>query len=118
MLYFAGAGAFAEDEETVNKAIDQAFAMPGFLVCLFVVGLSITVYAGFWASRRAGLLHLRHGGWTAVASAVLGSLFLLVPGVTAGPAVPLWYDALALTLVIPAGVFGGWLASNAIRPAV
>ncbi len=117
MLYFAGADAFAENEETANQAIDHAIATPASLVCLFVVGLSITVYAGFWASRRAGLLHLRHGGWTAVASAVLGSLFLLVPGATVGPAPPLWYSALGLALMIPAGVFGGWLASNSSRPA-
>jgi hypothetical protein len=113
MLYFAGSAAFAQDEETARRAMDQAIAAPGFLLCLFVVGLSITAYAAFWASRRAGLLHLRHGGWTAVASAALGSLFLLAPGAAAGPAPPLWYDVLALALMVPAGVFGGWLASHA-----
>ncbi len=117
MLYFAGADAFAEDEESANRAMDRAIAAPAFLACSFVVGLSITVYAGFWASRRAGLLHVRHGGWTAVASAALGSLFLLVPGATEGASPPLWYDALAMALMIPAGVFGGWLASRADGPA-
>jgi hypothetical protein len=111
MLYFAGTQAFAEDEQTANRAMDSALASPEFLACQFAVGLSVTVYAAYWASRRAGLLYLRHGGWTAVASAVLGSAFLLVPDASAaGSAPPLWYEALSLGLMIPAGVLGGWLA--------
>lgn len=110
--YFAGAEALAEDEEVANRAIDQALQSPEFLFWSCVVGLSITVYAGFWASRRAGVFHLRHGGWTAVASAALASLFLLIPGATEGPSPPLWYDALALALVLPAGVLGGWIAAR------
>jgi hypothetical protein len=117
MFYFGGAEAFAEDEETATQAVNQALAALGFLVCVFVVGLLITVYAAFWASRRAGLLHLRHGGWTAVTSAVLACVFLLLPGAAAGPALPLWYDVLGLAFMVPAGLFGGWLASDARSPA-
>jgi|SRR5262245_721814 len=116
-LYFAGAEAFASDERTANQAMDRALAAPGFLVCQLVVGVSVTVYAAYWASRRAGLLHLRHGGWTALASALLGFVVLVASGAPAGPAPPLWYEALGLALMLPAGVLGGWLASLARRPA-
>ncbi len=117
MLLVAGAEAFADDEETANRAIDQAIGAPEFLLWSFIVGISITSYAAFWASRRAGVLYLRHGGWTAVASAVLASVFLLAPSATAGPQPPLWYDGLAFALMVPAGVFGGWLASKGSEPA-
>ena len=116
MLFVAGTEAFSEDEEIVKHAIDRAIVAPEFLLWSFIVGILITAYAAFWAARRAGLLHLRHGGWTAVASAVLASLFLLVPGATEGPAPPFWYNSLALAVMVPAGVFGGWLASNVTKP--
>ena len=116
-LYVAGGDSFSEDDETVNRAIDQAMVSPDFLLLSFIVGLSITVYAAFWASRRAGTLHLRHGGWTAVISALVASLFLLVPGANEGPAPPAWYEGLGLALMIPAGVFGGWLASKISKVA-
>ena len=116
MFLVAGAAAFSDDEETANQAIDQTIVAPEFLFWSFVVGLSITSYAAFWASRRAGVLYLRHGGWTAVASAVLASVFLLIPNATAGPQPPLWYEGLALALMVPAGVFGGWLASKVSEP--
>jgi hypothetical protein len=117
ILYVAGGEMFSEDEETARRAVDQAVVTQEFLFWSFIVGISITAYAAFWASRRAGVLHVRHGGWTAVASAVLGSLLLFVPGATAGPAPPFWYTALALALMVPAGVFGGWLASRFGRSA-
>lgn len=111
-LFVAGADALSKNEEVANEAIDRAILAPEFLLWSFVVGLAITVYAAFWAARRAGLSHLRHGGWTAVTSAVLASLLLVVPGTATGPEPPLWYNALALTLMVPAGVFGGWVASR------
>ena len=117
ILLVAGGEAFSRDEEAARRAIDQAVVAPEFLFWSFIVGISITVYAALWACRRAGVFHLRHGGWTAVASAVLASLLLLPPGATAGPAPPLWYTGLALALMVPAGVFGGWLASRVGRPA-
>jgi hypothetical protein len=116
MFYFAGADAFSEDEAAAGRAIDQAVVAPEFLFWSFVIGISITAYAAFWASRRAGTLHLRHGGWTAVVSAAVASMFLLIPDAAAGPQQPLWYTGLSLGLMIPTGVFGGWVASR-LKPA-
>lgn len=115
MWFVAGAGAFSDDEETARQAIDEALVSPEFLLWTSAVGAAITVYAAFWAARRAGVLHLRHGGWTAVASAALACLFLLLPGTTANPQTPLWHDALALALTVPSGLLGGWLASRLAR---
>ena len=117
ILYVAGIEAFSEDEETTNQAIDQAIVTSEFLFMSFFVGISITVYAAYWASRRAGVFHLRHGGWTAVASALLATVVLLVPGASASPTLPLWYQGLGLALMVPAGVFGGWLAFKLAEPA-
>jgi hypothetical protein len=108
----AGEDGLAEDPEQFERTLDQAVETPEFLLWAFVVGLAITVYAAYWASRRAGVLHLRHGGWTAVASLALASLFLLVPGATEGSAAPAWYDALSIALMLPAGVLGGWIAAK------
>lgn len=111
-FYFAGGEAFSEDEEASRRALEQAAQDPGFLLLTLVVGLAITVYAGGWAARRAGALHLRHGGWTAVAAAVLATLFLLLPGAGSEPGPPWWYDVVGLALMVPAGVLGGWIASK------
>jgi len=113
MLGFAGAEAFGEDPEAAERAIDRALADPTFLLASFAVGIAVTGFAAFWAARRAGTLHVRHGGWTAVASAALAVLFLLLSGGSAGPTPPWWYDGLALACMLPAGAAGGWLAARA-----
>jgi hypothetical protein len=116
MLYFAGSEALSEEDGVANRAIEEALISPGFLWWSFIVGLLITVYACFWASRRAGALHLRHGGWTAVMSVVVASIFLLWPSPDAGPSPPVWYDAVGMMLMLPAGLLGGWLAAKLPSP--
>ncbi len=111
MFFFAGADALSGDEELANRAFDQARASIEFLTAALVVGCAITALAGFWAASRAGALHVRHGGWTAVASVTMAFLILLIPGMNDGADTPLWYDALGLVLVVPAGMFGGWCAA-------
>lgn len=111
-LHFAGDAAFGENEEAARQAMDAAMREPAFLLATFAVGAAITLYACYWAARRAGVLHVRHGGWTAVTSAVLGTFIsLLLGGGSGGADTPLWYDALSLALMVPAGMAGGWLAA-------
>ena len=117
MFYFAGAEALTDDEEVANQAIDAAVASSEFLLWSVVLGLLVTVYTGFRASRAAGAFYLRHGGWTAVASAAFGSLLLFLPGADLEPPTPIWYDAMSYSLMLPAGVLGGWLASSKSTPA-
>ena len=110
MLYIAGPAAFSEDDAIANPASDQALASSGFLALSFVVGLAITIFASYRAARSAASSHVRHGGWTAIVSAVLGTAFLLLPADPSSAPSPLWYDALSLALMLPAGLFGGWVA--------
>jgi hypothetical protein len=93
-----------------QAAFDALSADPQFLVWSMVLGLSCTVLGAFVGARRAGTLHLRHGGWVAVASAVIGLLFLLLPGEAAGPAPPLWYEVVSWVLLLPSGLLGGALS--------
>jgi putative membrane protein (TIGR04086 family) len=116
MLWFAGPAAFSEDEAASERAIDQATQSPEFLLTFLVVGLAATAYGGYVGARRAGAHHLRHGGWVAVASALLAFLSMLLPGTTETSPSPVWYEALALGLMLPAGVFGGFLAMRRSGP--
>lgn len=116
LLVYLTPEALSEDEEAASRAMDQALVSPEFMFLSVIVGFPITVYAAFWAARRAGTLHLRHGGWTAVVSVALPSLFLLLPGANRGPHAPLWYDALSLALMLVAGLLGGWLAGRRAGP--
>jgi hypothetical protein len=92
--------------------MEALFAEPRFLLWSMVLGLSCTVLGGFVGARRAGALHVRHGGWVAVASAVISLLFMLLPEDASGVAVPLWYDAIGWVLLLPAGLLGGALAGT------
>lgn len=112
ILWLAGDAALGEDEEAADRAIDQAVASPEFLWIAAVVGLAITAAAAFWVARRAGDRHVLHGGWTAVASVLLGfALSLATGGAEARP--PFWYEALGYALMVPTGMAGGWLAAKA-----
>jgi hypothetical protein len=109
-VVLAGEAAFSDDEEVTQAAFDALSADPQFLVWSMVLGLSCTVLGAFVGARRAGKLHLRHGGWVAVASAVIGMLYLLLPAEAAGPVPPLWYDVVGWVLLLPAGLLGGALS--------
>ena len=109
-VLFAGEGAFSDDDEVTQAAFDALSADPQFLVWSMVLGLSCTVLGAFVGARRAGKLHLRHGGWVAVASAVIGIFYLLLPAEAAVPAPPLWYDVVGWVLLLPSGLLGGALS--------
>jgi len=98
------------DEEASRAALESLATDPGFLLWSMLLGVACTVLGGYVGARRAGRLHVRHGGWIAVASAALGVAFMLVAGQQPGPARPLWYEALGWALLLPAGLAGGALA--------
>ena len=106
----AGEDAFSEDEEISQAAFDGLSADPEYWMWSIVLGLSCTVLGAFVGARRAGRLHLRHGGWVAVASAAIGLLFLLLPAEAAGPSPPPWFDLIGWVLLLPSGILGGAIA--------
>jgi hypothetical protein len=106
------AEAFSEDKEASQAAFDALASESEFLFWSLALGLGCTVFGAFVGARRAGSLHVHHGGWVAVASAVIGLMLMLVPGQGAGMAPPLWYEAIGWALLLPAGLLGGALAGR------
>ena len=117
ILWFAGADAFSLDDEAANQTTHAALASPEFLFCSFLIGLAATVYGGYFAARRAGVFHVRHGGWVAVVSAAVGLVGLLLSSPAPGSQPPPWYDSLALVCMLPAGLLGGFIALRRGEPA-
>jgi hypothetical protein len=106
---------FSEDGEVSQAAFDALSSEPEFLLWSMVLGLGCTGLGAYVGATRAGQLHVRHGGWIAVASAALGLAFMLVPGEGPSPAPPLWYEAIGWVLLVPAGLLGGVL-SRSLHP--
>lgn len=98
------------DQEAANRAIEASMSSPEFLLGTLILGFACTVLGGYVGARRAGRLHLRHGGWVAVISAALGLVFYVLPSEGPGLAVPLWHDVAGWVLLIPAGLLGGAIA--------
>ncbi|MCZ6782246.1 MAG: hypothetical protein O7G30_02960 [Proteobacteria bacterium] len=105
-------GIVTEDEEAAKRAIEAAAAAPEFLIGSLVLGLACTVLGGYVGARVAGAHFLRHGGWVAVASAVIAALFYLVPADEPALEVPIWYEIAGWSLLLPAGLLGGLVAKS------
>lgn len=112
------AGGEAPSEEMDEAAFQQLLSSPEFLVLGLGVGVSATVVAAFIGARRAGVHHVRHGGWIAVCSVALSLLLYLVPGSEPGADPPIWYEALGWCLLLPSGLAGGYLASRVPPPSI
>ncbi len=118
ILWLAGAAAFSEDDAAAHDALDQALSSPEGLFWSAVLGLAATIVGAYYGARRAGTLHVRHGGWVAVVSMVLGLAFQLLSTAGSSSAYPFWYEAVGLAAMVPAGMLGGYLASRVRESAV
>jgi hypothetical protein len=103
---------FSKDEAVSQAAFDALASEPEYLLWSMILGLGCTVFGAYVGARRAGKLHVRHGGWIAVASAALGLVFMLLAGEGSGPAPPVWYEAIGWALLLPAGLLGGALSRS------
>jgi hypothetical protein len=117
LLWAAGPEVSSLDEEAAAQAIAAALISPEYLLASLVVGLLATLIGAYAGASRAGTSHVRHGGWIAVCSAVLGFSLYLLPGPHTEPTPPFWYDAVGLALILPAGLLGGLLAAHRNRSA-
>ncbi|NNL65939.1 MAG: hypothetical protein HKP30_06850 [Myxococcales bacterium] len=113
LMFVTDKQAFSEGEEAIERAFDEAAVSPSFLVWSSVTGVLVTVFVAYRSARRAGLLFLRHGGWTAVVATVFSAGFLLIPSSGDDPAFPFWYMAFSIASVVPSGMLGGWFAARA-----
>lgn len=108
--------AMAGNEAEAAAAIEALYASPVYNALELAVGLACTALGAFVGALRAGVLHVRHGGWIAVASTgLIAILSLAAPPDAAREAVPFWREALGWALILPAGVAGGALA-RAVQP--
>jgi hypothetical protein len=107
----------SQDQAASRKALEEGHASRAYEIGNMVLGALGTVFGAFVGARRAGLLHVRHGGWIAVASTAIGFVMaLLVPPAQVDVAdPPLWIQALAWLLILPAGMSGGALAAALAR---
>jgi len=114
LLGWLAPAALGPDEAEAAEALAAHAASDVGCALELALGIFCTALGAFVGARRAGRLHVRHGGWIAVAStAGVALLMLLTPPDAQEPAVPLWCQALAWILIIPAGVSGGALAGLA-----
>jgi hypothetical protein len=101
----------SRDPGVSRKAFEEYRVTPIYVTANVALGALGTVVGAFVGARRAGQLHVRHGGWIAVTSTAIGVLLgVLSPAPPAEPASPLWAEALAWLLILPAGVIGGAIA--------
>lgn len=108
--------AVSQNQAEAAAAIEALHGSAVYNAVELAVGLSCTALGAFAGALRAGVLHVRHGGWIAVASTALVAFFsLAAPPDAAIEAVPMWREALGWLLILPAGVAGGALA-RAVQP--
>ncbi len=100
------------DEKAIEAAINTLSSDTGFLLWALGLGLGCTILGAFVGARRAGQLHLRHGGWISVTSAAIGLALMIVAGIEPGPERPLWYEVVGWTLLIPTGLLGGEISKR------
>ena len=106
----------SQDEAQVRKVLGELAASTSYVAANIALGALGTMLGAFVGARRAGQLHVRHGGWIAVASTALGALLLLFePPVRDAAEFPRWAQVVANLLILPAGMSGGALA--AVLPA-
>ncbi|MEM7412141.1 MAG: hypothetical protein AAF430_18075 [Myxococcota bacterium] len=114
-LYMLATEAIGALDDNPEEVIEGALLAPEYLVWSLVLGLATTVFAAYWAARRAGVAHVRHGGFTAALSLVISLVYFLIPGAMEEPLAPHWYTAISTAGMIPAGMLGGWAAT--LQPA-
>jgi hypothetical protein len=113
LVLWLAPGIAAQEDAQTREVLAKLYASDRYVTANLALGALCTVLGSFAGARRAGQLHVRHGGWIAVTSTALGVLLtLLQPAPTPeSPSVPLWAEIVAWLLILPAGMIGGALAA-------
>jgi hypothetical protein len=107
----------SQDEAQARKVLAELTASTGYVAASIALGVLGTVLGAFVGARRAGQLHVRHGGWIAVTSTAIGALLMLLePPARDGAGFPFWSQVVAWLLILPAGMTGGALAAALPAP--
>jgi hypothetical protein len=102
----------SQSEADARATAARLAASTSYIAANIAVGALCTMLGAFVGARRAGQLHVRHGGWIAVTSTAIGVLLTAfdTPAHDASDA-PLWAEVIAWLLILPAGMCGGALAA-------
>lgn len=92
-------------EEQAQAALQAVIGTPSFLMASLLYGIGTTLLGGFVAARLAR----SHPYFNALAVGALG----IALGLLVGSDAPLWFDALAFGMSIPAALAGARLAHRA-----
>jgi hypothetical protein len=112
LVWWIAPDVMSQDQAASRKALEECYATTTYVTGNVVLGALGTVLGAFIGARRAGRLHVRHGGWIAVTSTAIGFLLTLLSApAQVDAANPLWAEALAWLLILPAGMSGGALAA-------
>ncbi|WP_332776379.1 hypothetical protein [Polaromonas sp.] len=104
MIALGGASLYELPQEGQGAAIAEfAHSLP-YLTGSVIIGLLITVLGGYLAARIAKREAYLNSGMLGVVGVVIG-LFL-------AEGLPLWFNAVAFLLTIPAALLGGHLAKG------
>jgi hypothetical protein len=97
-LFFSMASAGIPEAEIIVR-------MGGFsgLMLMLIFGLSFTLVGGYVAGRTAGQIEILHGAIVAGIGMLLGLFFR-------EPNLPLWYEIVSFSAMIPLGMTGGYIA--------
>jgi len=107
----------SQDEGQVRRILAELAASTSYIAASIALGALGTMLGAFVGARRAGQLHVRHGGWIAVASTAIGAvLMMLEPPMRDGAQFPLWAQVIAWLLILPSGMTGGALAAALPAP--
>ncbi len=91
----------AEEIEAAMQAVTESSR---FLLASLVVGLAFTALGGYVAARVAKQDLYLNAGLVGVAGLLIGLLF--------GGGGPIWFNVAGYVLVIPAALYGGYLADR------
>jgi uncharacterized membrane protein len=94
--------------EEVEQIMRQLSRDGAFLTASLVLGLAFTGLGGYVAARVATRELYLNAGLVGVVSLVLGLVF--------GGQAPLWFEVAGVLLIVPAALYGGYLADRQLNP--
>lgn len=93
--------------EEMDAVMQALLARGDFLLASLVIGLGCSTLGGYVAARTAGQDLYLHAGLVGLAS--------LLFGLVAGTSGPFWFNVAGFVLVLPAALYGGYLADRRIN---
>jgi hypothetical protein len=101
----------SQDDAHTRQALADLHDSSRYVAANVALGALCTVLGAFVGARRAGQLHVRHGGWIAVTGNSIGLLLSALSGPSSDGEFSFHVQVISWLLILPAGVAGGALAA-------